>query len=498
MDPITLIALASAAGFVFKKMSGSEKPKTGKLRKFLPRRSKIQPGKLNINGSGIDLDEIEELPEYLFVKKLIDSQFPAVFVTGGAGTGKSTFINWLMHHYSGNVLLTAPTAIAANNIDGKTLNSLFQLPLQWITQSAIKSAPYRVDIKNAKLLIIDEISMVNANLLDGVSAFLRKNRNIDKPFGGLPVIMVGDLFQLPPIIRPGLTLFFDRHYGGRTKFYAARSLVETSLTYYAVELTRTFRQSDRKFVDILADIREGSNLDGALSEINSRCKITTSPPEGAVWLAPRRSEVEKANRDNLQKLPGRLFRFEAQTEGNYSTSGDNLPSPVMLAIKIGAQVMFTKNDPLKRWVNGTVGTVEEIAEEIIVRTQPYGKRVRVDRLKWSNFRYTWNNANQRIEKQEIGCYLQYPLILAWAITIHKAQGKTLEKVHLDMGRGVFAFGQTYVALSRCRELSGLTLSRPLSIEDIQVDRDSQVFNNHLHNLMEKLPQERMLAALEEN
>ncbi len=498
MDPITLIALASAAGFVFKKMSGTEKPKSGRLGKFLPRRSKIRPGTLSITGTGTDIDEIEELSEYRFVKRLIDAQFPAIFVTGGAGTGKSTFINWLMHHYTGKVLLAAPTAIAANNIDGKTLNSLFQLPLQWITQSAIKRTPYRVDIKNAKLLIIDEISMVNANLLDGVSAFLRKNRNIDKPFGGLPVIMVGDLFQLPPVVRPGLAAFFERHYDGQIKFYAARSLVQTSLTYYAVELTRTFRQSDRKFVNILADIREGRNLDEALCEINTRCKITTSPPEGAVWLAPRRSEVERANRENLQKLSGRLFKLEGRVEGNYSASEDNFPSPMMLDIKIGAQVMFTKNDPLKRWVNGTVGTVIEIGDELVVRTQPYGKRVKVGRLKWVNFRYTWNSAQQQIEKQEVGYYQQYPLTLAWAITIHKAQGKTLEKVHLDLGRGIFAFGQTYVALSRCRELSGLTLSRPLTLKDIQVDRDSQLFNDHLHDLMEKLPQEQMLSALEAN
>lgn len=498
MDPITVIALASAAGFVFKKMKGADAAKKDRLSKILPRRSKIQPGTLTKTGSGVDIDEIEELPEYSFVKKLIDSQFPAIFVTGGAGTGKSTFINWLMHHYSGRVLLAAPTAIAANNIDGKTLNSLFQLPLQWITQSAIKSAPYRVDIQNAKLIIIDEISMVNANLLDGVSAFLRKNRKVDKPFGGLPVIMVGDLFQLPPVVRPGLTVFFDRHYGGQTKFYAARSLVETSLTYYAVELTRTFRQTDRKFVHVLADIREGRNLDEALQIINSRCAITTRPPEGAVWLAPRKSEVEKANRQSLLRIHGRLYRFDGQFEGNYSSSEDNLPAPAHLHLKVGAQVMFTKNDPMKRWVNGTVGTVIEIGDEIVVKTQPYGKRVKVGRLKWSNFRYTWNGASRRIEKHEIGAYIQYPLILAWAITIHKAQGKTLEKVHLDLGRGVFAFGQTYVALSRCRELNGLTISRPLTIRDIQVDRDSQLFNDHLHDLMEKLPQEKMIAALEAN
>ena len=495
MDPITLIALASAAGFVFKKMSGPEGKKTRRLKNLLPRRSTITPGRLQVQGSGIDLDEIEELPEYTFVKKLVDAGFPIVFVTGGAGTGKSTFINWLMHHYAGRVLLSAPTTIAATNIDGKTLHSLFQLPLQWITQSSIKSAPHRQDILNAKLLIIDEISMVNANLLDGVSAFLRKNRRIDKPFGGLPVIMVGDLFQLPPVVRPGLLEFFNRHYGGKTRFYAAKSLVDTSITYYAVELTRTFRQSDRLFVDILSDIREGRNLNNALSTVNSLCQITSSPPAGAVWLSPRRSEVENINRRQLQGINKRLHRFEGSIEGDFRSSTDSLPSPMILDLKVGSQVMFTQNDSLKRWVNGTIGTVQEINDFITVKTQPFGKIVKVSQTHWSNFRYSWNKSISAIEKLEIGRYSQYPLIPAWAITIHKSQGKTLERVHLDLGSGTFAFGQTYVALSRCRDIRGLTLSRPLRIDDIEVDRDSQIFNDHLHNLIERPPQSTMLEAL---
>lgn len=495
MDPITLIALASAAGFVFKKITGSENRKPEKLSKLLPRRSKISPGKLTTSGLGVGIDEIEELPEYNFVKKMIEARFPIVFVTGGAGTGKSTFINWLMHYYSGNVLLAAPTAIAANNIDGKTLHSLFQLPLQWITQNAIKNAPYRADIKHAKLLIIDEISMVNANILDGISGFLRKNRRVDKPFGGLTVIMVGDLFQLPPVVPPGLRPFFDQHYRGKTKFYAARSLVETSITYYAVELTKTFRQTDRVFVNYLSDLREGRNIEESLRNINSSCTITNNPPQGAVWLSPRRSEVENTNTSRLQKLPGKLYQFQANFQGDFRSSDATLPSPRSLEVKIGAQVMFTKNDHLKRWVNGTIGIIDSIGQEIIIKTMPYGKKVKVSRVKWSNFQYKWNTSTQTIEKIEIGNFQQYPLILAWAITIHKSQGKTLEKVHLDLGKGTFAFGQTYVALSRCREMKGLTLSRPLTVNDIKVDRDTQIFSDHLHDLMEKLPKEKMLEAL---
>lgn len=495
MDPFSLIALASAAGFVFKKMSGSTGSEPEKKRYILPRRSKIRAGKLERKTTGIDLDEIEVLPEYQFIKRLIDAEFPVVFVTGGAGTGKSTFVNWLMHHYSGNVLLTAPTAIAAMNIDGKTMHSLFQLPLQWITQRGIKAAPYRTDIQNAKLLIIDEISMVNANLLDGVSAFLRLNRGVDKPFGGLPVIMVGDLFQLPPVVKQGLTDLYEKHYGGQTKFYAARSLTQSAMTYYAVELTRTFRQSDEIFVDVLADIREGRNLEKALETINSSCLISPNRPANAVWLAPRREEVDRANQREMQNLKGRNYLFEGQFSGDYHAGSQALPSPQSLSLKVGTQVMFTRNDPYKRWVNGTIGIVREIGKEILVETQPEGNIVQVDRATWTNFQYKWNKKTQQIEKQETGSYTQYPLLHAWAITIHKSQGKTIEKVHLDLGRGTFAFGQTYVALSRCRELKGLSLSRPLNIADIKVDRDSRRFNDHLHDLMEKLPREKMLEAL---
>ncbi len=497
MEPITLIALASAAGFVFKKMTGNEGGrKKNKLAEIVPRRSKTVAGQLAGNRDAIDIGEIEELPEYRFVRKLVDVGFPIVFVTGGAGTGKTTFINWLVHHYAGDVLLAAPTAIAAANIEGKTLHSLFQLPLQWITQSGIKEAPYRQDIKKAKLLVIDEISMVNANLLDGVSGFLRKNRGVDKPFGGLPLVMVGDLFQLPPVVKSALMPFFDRTYGGKTKFFVARSLTETSITYYGLELTRTFRQSDKLFIDTLADIREGRNLEEALHVINSQCEITSSPARGAVWLAPRRADVERVNRAMLQKIHSRLFSYDGYLEGDFTASEENLPSPIRLDLKVGAQVMFTQDDPMKKWRNGTVGVVTALGKKHIeVKITRNDTVVTVNRAVWTNFNYRWNRGTGKIEKQQVGSYRQYPLELAWAVTIHKSQGKTIEKVHLDLGRGIFAFGQTYVALSRCRELRGLTLSRALTVNDIKVDIDSQVFNDHLHDLMEKLPPERMLRAL---
>jgi hypothetical protein len=267
------------------------------------------------------------------------------------------------------------------------------------------------------------------------------------------------------------------------------------MIYYGVELTRTFRQSDKRFVDTLADIREGRNLKQALEVINSSCMITDSPPEGTVWLVPRRAQVEHINTVQLQRIRSRLHTLEAYIEGDYKSMEENLPAPSSLKLKVGAQVMFTRSDPQKRWVNGSIGVVKELGKEIIVRKLPHGPNLKVAMAKWSNFRYGWNNRSRKLEKKELGSFHQYPLLPAWAVTIHKSQGKTLDRVHLDLGRGSFAPGQTYVALSRCRDLEGLSLSRPLKVEDIKVDSDSQAFSDHLHDLIEKLPMERMAKAL---
>ncbi|MGB3211834.1 MAG: AAA family ATPase, partial [Desulforhopalus sp.] len=268
MEPLTLIGLAAAAGFVFRKVSEWSDSDDGISRSLDQRRSQIVPGKIEDTNIDDDLERIEILTEYKLVKKLVDKGFPITFVTGGAGTGKSTFVRWLENNYSGSVLLAAPTGIAAMNIGGKTLHSLFQLPLGWITRPEIKKAPYRLDIQKASLLIIDEISMVNANWLDGVSGFLRLNRCVDKPFGGIPVVMVGDLFQLPPVVTKDLVEYFERIYG-ESKFFAGKSL--SGAPFYAVDLKKTFRQGDQDFVDILSDIREGRNLKAALKKINSTC-----------------------------------------------------------------------------------------------------------------------------------------------------------------------------------------------------------------------------------
>lgn len=488
MDPFTLLALATAAGFVFNKMSNS--PEDEERREFTYSKDLVARAKPN-NKSEFDISQIEVLPEYRLVRTLVEKQFPLIFITGGAGTGKTTFVRWIQNEFAGKVLLGAPTGMAAVNIGGKTLHSLCQLPPGWILKSHIKAAPRRKEILAAKLLIIDEISMVTANLLDGVSAFLRLNRRVDKPFGGLSVIMVGDMFQLPPVVPSSNQPLYDKVYGS-SKFYNAKCLQKA--TYYAVELNRTYRQSDQNFVNILTKLREGIDLVETLDKLNHGCTITDTPPSGAVYLSPRNNEVNRRNNRALQMLQAPERRYRGKIKGKYQK--DRLPSPGQLSLKIGTQVMFTKNDVSKRWISGTIGTIKRLLDEkIFVQLEGTGTIVDVGKATWREYHYSWNKRRKTIERSETGSYTQFPLVPAWATTIHKSQGKTIEKVHLDLGSGAFETGQTYVALSRCRSLKGLSMARPLHIGDVLVDHESKRFYNSLRNIITNLPPEEMLQKL---
>jgi ATP-dependent exoDNAse (exonuclease V) alpha subunit len=494
MDPFTLLALAAGAGFVFNKISSQAKENNETNRRELTYSRDIvaQAKSKRSKDSDFDLSAIEVLPEYKLVQALVKHQFPMIFVTGGAGTGKSTFVRWLLKEFDGSVLLGAPTAIAAVNIEGKTLHSLCQLPPAWIVRKDIKETPRRREIKEAKLLIIDEISMVTANLLDGVSAFFRLNRGVDKPFGGLPVIMVGDMFQLPPVITNETKDLFERIYGS-AKFYNAKCLNAT--TYYGVELNRTFRQVDQRFVDILTKIREGIDIQEQISILNSECLITANPPKGTVWLSPRNIEVDHRNFAELTKIgsPSRMYR--GQVNGHFK--GDRLPSPLELVLKTGAQVMFTKNDTSKRWINGTVGVIKGMEQDnIVVELANTHKLVDVRRANWQDYQYCWNARTSEIDRKEVGSYTQFPLALAWTITIHKSQGRTIENVHLDLGGGAFETGQTYVALSRCRSIDGLTMTRHLVDTDILIDQESKAFYDKLRSVIKNLPPDEFIKKLE--
>jgi len=488
MDPFTLLALATAAGFVFNKKP--VKPDKEERREFTFSKDLIV--RLNPdNTSEFDINSIEILPEYRLVKSLIDHQFPIVFITGGAGTGKSTFVRWILNEFKGTVLLGAPTAISALNIGGKTLHSLCQLPPGWIVQNNIQSAPRRKDIKKAKLLIIDEISMVTANLLDGVSGFLRHNRKVDKPFGGLPVIMVGDMFQLPPVVNESIQHLYNSVYGS-AKFYNAKCLQES--TYYAVELNKTYRQCDQKFVDILTRLREGIDLSQSLSNLNKSCTITEFPPAGTIWLSPRNNEVDDRNRRQFAALPGSAKTYHGILKGQFKSN--KLPSPKKLTLKPGMQIIFTRHDSAQRWISGTIGIVKRLLDDkIFIELSGTSQLVDVGRVKWPAYNYGWNWYKRSIDRTETGSFEQFPLAPGWAITIHKSQGKTIENVHLDLSKGAFETGQTYVALSRCRSLKGLSMARHLTVDDILVDFESKQFYESLRTIIQKLPPQDMLNQL---
>jgi ATP-dependent DNA helicase PIF1 len=491
VDPFGILLVAAAAGFVFSAFRGKTKPPPTTQERSYSRDTVVTKKKPSRPAQAVS--EIEVLPEYKLVRDLIAQKFPLIFVTGGAGTGKSTFIRWLVHEFEGTVLLAAPTGMAAINIEGKTIHSLCQLPPAWILKQDIKRVPRRREIKEAKLLVIDEISMVTANLLDGVSGFFRLNRGVDEPFGGLPVIMVGDLFQLPPVVTKETRELFERTYGS-ARFYNAKCLKET--TFYAIELTKAFRQVDQAYVNLLAKIREGVELPENVAAMNKECRITNAPPDGAVWLCPRNAEVDQRNLRELEKIGAPAKMYRGRIEGQFKT--DRLPSPMELELKPGAQVMFTKNDPQKRWVNGSVGIVTKCMDgKVFVKSAEFEGEEEVGPMKWPEYQYRWNDVSSEIEREETGSYTQIPLVLAWSITIHKSQGKTIEKVHLDLGAGAFDTGQTYVALSRCRALAGLTLARPLSPTDVLVDQEAVAFYEQLRAVIKKLPPDQMAKKLNE-
>jgi ATP-dependent DNA helicase PIF1 len=486
MNPLDLKKLLRGAGWVFGHLPGRTADAAGTDGVASTLDPSGSTGKQS--NTLAPIEPVQVLPEYELARDLVKGGFPLLIVTGGAGTGKSTFIRWLSQSMDGHVLIAAPTGLAALNVEGKTLHSLCALPPAWILERDIKEHKPSI-ARGAQLLIVDEVSMVNANLLDAVSAFFSKNRGVDKPFGGLPVVLVGDLFQLPPVVDATMREMFARTYK-TAKFHGAKAL--SNSPYYAIELKKAFRQRDQTFVGLLANLREGRELEASLSQINARCTITSEPPDGAVWLSPRNTEVDRRNAAELHRLTGSTRTYHGALAGKFK--GDRLPAPMVVELRAGAQVMLTKNGA--RWVNGSVGTVVTMLEgKVHVRLFDDGDVVEVLPAQWEQYDYNLDASTGRIERVVVGTYTQIPLILAWSITIHKSQGKTIDRVHIDLGAGAFESGQTYVALSRCRSLEKLTLSRPLTPSDIRVDVESQAFYSALRGLINETPPDRMRRQL---
>lgn len=418
------------------------------------------------------MDNIEITSEYQQVLDLLDIKATPIFVTGGAGSGKSTLIEYIQKNYR-NVVTVAPTGIAALNVRGSTIHSTFRMPPRFITSFDKKQLLPSSVLANAEIIIIDEISMVNANMLDTMEYILRISKRSKVTFGGVPVVMFGDLYQLPPVVTDDNRQMFQDNYE-TPYFFSSHALKRSTLK--TVELTKVFRQKDDKFVSVLNNIRKGTNIEEALAYINGHANIVEKPTDGCIVVTTTNRKCNEINNRNLRRIKLDEHTFMGKIEGKFNLS--SLPVDSLVDLKVGAQVMVTKN--IEGAVNGTLGKVVELhSNNVHVRTND-NEMLNICKAVWENSAYVARNG--KVESVIKGTYTQIPLKLAWAITVHKGQGQTMKRVHIDMDNGAFASGQMYVALSRCTTVDGITISRPIYTSDIIIDDDVCDFYNTIDNI----------------
>lgn len=424
-----------------------------------------------INFSELDFNE-----EFVAAFDALENTKQNLFVTGKAGTGKSTLLQYFRHKTTKNMAVLAPTGVAALNVKGQTIHSFFQFKPD-ITPEAVGDIIVRK--RKRKLygaldaVVIDEISMVRADLLDCVDRFLRLyGPDYDRPFGGVQMIFFGDLFQLPPVVQRAEAEIFRSFYA-TPYFFSAKIFGEISLKI--LELKKIYRQKDENFIHLLNALRHNELQDHHFHAFNSRHQILSNSgsQEFCITLTPTNAIAEAVNQQQLNNLPDREHIYQGIISGEFERR--NLPTSEELSLKKGAQVMFLNNDTDKRWVNGTLGVIEGIIqkeqeEDIILVKLEDGKTVDVKKYTWEIYQYYFDEVSSSLASKVIGYFTQYPLKLAWAVTIHKSQGQTFDRVVIDVGRGTFAHGQMYVALSRCTTLAGVTLKRPLDKSHVIMDQ----------------------------
>ncbi len=409
----------------------------------------------------------------------------SIFLTGKAGTGKTTFLRTLKEKSSKRSIIVAPTGVAAINAGGMTIHSFFQLPLSpFVPEANFKnrfdySKEKRKIIRTLDLLIIDEISMVRSDVLDAIDSVLRRFREHEKPFGGVQLLMIGDLQQLTPVVTPEDEVILQRYYD-TSYFFGSKAL--RSIRYVTIELTHVYRQQDEEFITLLNNIREGQVSETDLKRLNERFNPNFEPEVGSdyIRLTTHNKMAESYNEVQLHNLPSKACTFIAEADGNFPEY--NYPADFKLTLKRGAQVMFIRNDNNGRYYNGRIGHVTHIDnEKILVLCPGDDKEIEVQQETWENTKYSLNEKTKQIEAEVQGTFKQYPLRLAWAITIHKSQGLTFEHAIID-AQSSFAAGQVYVALSRCKTLEGLILASPISSSAII--NDNQVMNYISHQTEE--------------
>ena len=425
-----------------------------------------------------ELNSFDEIKDQV-IDLLHNDEQEFIYLTGAAGTGKTTLLEVVKKDLDKKMIVVAPTGIAALNIGGTTINSAFRIGFDTFPEITKSKDPrFNKLLKKLEVLIIDEVSMVRAPMLDAISQTLKIHRGNDEPFGGVSVLACGDLFQLPPVVKEyEEKIIFDKY--DSIYFFSAHSFKEFTQPKF-FELTKSFRQEDDSdFYDLLNNIRLGEDLENTINSFNRACFSPESETESSMIITSRKNRAEHINEEMLNRIEGTQVSTKSKEYGDLNEN--DLPAPRELKLKVDAKVMFIKNDSAGRWVNGTVGIVTQCSEKSkkYIRVKVGTEIHKVEREEWNKVRYIYDDDDDEVFEEVISSFKQFPLKLGWAVTIHKAQGLTLESCSVDLGSGAFATGQAYVALSRCKTMNTLNLYRELRISDAMVDPDIQDF--HLAN-----------------
>lgn len=444
--------------------------------------------------SEINIENIDvSAPEFQSALTLLTDTNRSVFLTGRAGTGKSTFLRYLTATTKKKFVVLAPTGIAAVNAGGQTLHSFFKLPFKpmlpddpeisdkrRLKQRMRYGREHVKLLREIQLIIIDEISMVRADTIDFIDRILKTyTGNFREPFGGKQLLMVGDVFQLEPVITGDMRDVLSHYYRDGMFFFNALAFADAELI--PIELTKVYRQTDATFIAMLDRMRTGTPAPADIQYLNTRVSAGAIPDDMVMTLASRRDTVDSINETRLSAIHRPERTFTGTIQGDFPET--SLPTDKVLTLKEGAQVVFVKNDPSKRWVNGTIGRIADFGEAEILIELADGSRHAVEPEVWGNIKYEYNEEKCRVDEKGIGTFTQYPIKLAWAITIHKSQGLTFDKVVIDLGHGAFSGGQTYVALSRCRSLEGIILRSTINQRDIFVNPRVMDFSRRFNNSM---------------
>lgn len=421
---------------------------------------------------------------------IVEKTDMSLFLTGKAGTGKTTFLREVVRYTKKKCIVLAPTGIAAVNAGAMTIHSFFQFGLGPFVQGVIEpKSDFRINksklelIRHLQLLIIDEVSMVRADLMDHIDVELRRIRRNSKPFGGVQLLMIGDLQQLPPIAHGGEDELLRQYY--KTLYFFSSAALK-SMKYSCIELKNVYRQTDRHFIDILNHARNCTLTSQDISDLNARYVpgFSPKPEDGYIRLMTHNRQVDYINETEMEKLDSKPYTFVAAVTGTFPE--ESYPTADSLTLKKGAQVMFIKNDPERRFINGTLGEVKSIDKNsIAARLAESGTVIDVEPMEWQNIRYQFDDESKEISSKQIGRFKQYPLKAAWAITVHKSQGLTFDKAIIDV-HAAFSPGQAYVALSRCRTLDGLVLSSPVSASVFMRDNAVDAYMNYISRPVEEL------------